>query len=436
MLHRTTWIAIPVVALVVAGTGLGWWGYDQHQQRQALAVRAENQYSSAFHGLVSDMYHVEETLGKALITGDPSAFQGRLRDVWRLSYAAQTDIGRLPSDLMPMHNVQKFLTNLGNAADRWMETGASPLNGGVHRQLQVFYQQSHQLSGQLAALQSKVLNGHLTLTSAEAALNGGSKDNQIVDSFRRMDTEASQFEESDQTPMSTLRGRTTALADEDPVTPRQAVSAVGEWLGVAKTKPWTVSQTRKGAYVPQYQVSGTTPWGQMFATVSKPGGHVLSFRIEHSPGTGDFDFSEAEDKAQRWLESRGFGRVEPLTASQYDKVGYFVFAPLWNGVPVVSQPVSVRVALDNGQVIGYDGSKFFYYPVRNVPERRFSVAQLRDRLNPDFRVRMEKTVVVLDGDNRYQPAVAFYGTNNGETYCIYMNAHTGREIEIERLTDS
>ncbi|MBX5437539.1 MAG: germination protein YpeB [Alicyclobacillaceae bacterium] len=433
MLHRTIWIAIPVLALVVGGAGLGWWGYDQHQQRQALALHAENQYSSAFHGLVSDMYHVEETLGKSLITRDPSAFQGRLRDVWRLSYAAQMDIGRLPSGLTPMNNVQKFFTNLGNTADRWMQTAASPTDPAVHRKLESMYQKSLELSDQLSNLQWKVLNDRLNLLSTDGA-EAQPADNQIVDSFRKMDREASNFEESDQTPTSALKGGTTALSHEDPVTARQAVSAVAEFLGVARNQPWSVTQTKKGAYVPQYQVSGNTPWGPLYATVTKHGGHVVSFRIEHRPGAGEFDFGDAQDRAQRWLESRGFGRVEPLSASQYDKVGYFIYAPLYDGVPVVSQPLSVRVGLDNGHVIGYDSSQYFYYPIRSLPSRRFTVAQLRDRLSPDFRVRMEKPVVVLDGDNQYQPAVAFYGTNNDQTYCVYMNAHTGREIEIERLT--
>ena len=111
-----------------------------------------------------------------------------------------------------------------------------------------------------------------------------------------------------------------------------------------------------------------------------------------------------------------------------------MLAPVQDSSVVVSQGILVKVALDNGQVVGYDATNYYYYPVHDLPVRRFSAAALRRVVNPAFHVRMVREVIALDKSNQYQPAVAFYGTGNGETYCVYINANTGREMAIDQLT--
>ncbi|WP_026961975.1 PepSY1/2 domain-containing protein [Alicyclobacillus herbarius] len=437
MLERTTWAAIPVAALVVVGGGLGWWGYSQYHEKQALAAEVQSRYEGTFHNLTTDANHLEEELGKALVSGDTASFQGHLRNVWRLSSIAQDDVGNLPLQLMPTHHTQQFLANVGKQTDQWLTQGASPTDKNVHSKLQKMYQQAHKMSTSLNQMQGTVLNQRLSWLSVTQALQQERQqktDNQIVDGFHKMDKAAGAFAETKETPATPHRPSTNALRGEKKVTATDAKRAVAQVLGVGVGQNWHATMTDKGSKVPEFIVTGSTKWGHLRALVSQSGGHVLSFQVDYQMGKGTYDFSDAERKAESWLKRRGFTAVELLNSYQYDRTGYYVFAPLYKGVPVMSQTISVKVALDQGGIIGYDASNYFYYPVDAVPSRVYSANQLQKRLHPSFQVRMRRECIVKDKNGNYQPAVAFYGTENGETYRVFMNAHTGHEIDIEQLT--
>ncbi|MCL6592742.1 MAG: germination protein YpeB [Alicyclobacillus sp.] len=434
MLHRATWAAIPIVGLVLAGSGLGWWGYTQYQQRQALAVQTENQYENIFHTLASELSDLQTELGKAQVSSNGTGFQSRLRNIWRLAFAAQTDASRLPLDLMPLHNVQQFLANVGDVAEGWMKTGANPTDPAVHQKLATLYQQAEPLTTTLQSLQAKVLDDRMPWLAVTQALRSKKGDNQVVDGFRKMDTMAAGYVESQQKVASPLRPDTTVLAKEATVDEAGAVRSLRSFLQLPANLPLRAAKTGNGAKVPAYTVSGQLSYGTMTAQVSQQGGHVLSLSVQPSPAQGEVDFSAAEDKALQWLNQRGFGPVEVNDARQYDSTGYYVFVPVRNGAQVISQTIAVKVDLHTGQIIGYDGSNYYLHPVTQLPARQFTTAQLQQRLNPALHVEMAKEVVLEDADQHWVPAVAFYGTANDETYCVYMNAVNGQEIEIDRLS--
>jgi spore germination protein len=434
MLHRTTWIAVPVLALVLVGSGLGWWGYNQYQQKQALATQTENQYASSFHGLVDHMNHLQQELGKACVTGDPAAFQGRLRDIWRLSYAAQSEVGRLPFDLMPMHQTQQFLSSLSASTEKWMSSGVAPVTKPVESALQSYYSESKKYATELGDLQATVFDNRLQWATVSKTLQNEKGDNQIIDGFRNIDTQASAYVESKDKPTSPVRGRTFAMQTEPEVTEAQARTAVANILQTSEQAGWKVSTTGKGAYRPEYLIDGQFKDGSFHAVVSKNGGHVLTLIITATAKGKEVDLADGQFTAEDWLHQRGFSKVDLVTSNTYDHSGFYVFSPIRNGAVVVGQTVTVHVNLAKDKVEGFDADNFYDYPVKSVPARTFSQSDLQKRLNPSFHVEMKKDVLVLDDAKEYVPAVAFYGTSNSETYCIYMNAATGKEVHTDQLS--
>lgn len=434
MLHRTTWIAIPVVAVVVVGAGLGWWGWDQQRQKQALALQAENQYEVAFHSLVNDMTQLREELGKAAVTGDEVMFRSSVRQAWRYTYAAQTNAARLPMDLMPMHNVQTYLASVATDCDNWLTKDQAPVSAKAEALLKLRCQQAGQLETRLTKVQSQMAPDHMQFIAVNQALKLNRADNQVIDGFRKMDGVAGAFGMLSDKP-ATRTPPASLPATEALINSRQAVSALGEFVGVAKTNPWNVQRTGAGATIPSYTIAGDTPLGQLHGIVTERGGHVVSFQIAHIPASGNYDLAQARGRAENWLKTRGFSQMSRSTARESNNVGYFSYTALYQGVPVVNQQVNVSVALDNRQMIGYDGSKYILSPVRNLPSRVFTIQSLQQRLNDGLTVRSARPVIVLDKTIHYQPAAEFVGTSGGETYRVYVNAHTGHEIDIEQLTD-
>jgi spore germination protein len=433
MLHRITWFAIPVIGLTVLGAGLGAWGYRQQQQRQALAQQIDAQYDGSFHNLVTEMESLHDELGKALITNDKAAFQQRLRNIWRLTYAAQTEEDRLPFDLTQMHNTQRFLALVRRDTESWMNRNSPPAS--TRRELDILYRQSSSLYGQLADLQTTVFNGQHNWYHVTQALTQRKEPDAIVDGFKKMDTAAGEFLKSDADPADPSQSRIVVPVGGAAVGGEQAKRVLARFLGVHVGQDWTVQKVQTGVQVPVYQVQGQTPDGAMHATVTQQGGHVLMFHVDHSPSASRVDYVNAQEKARAWLDSRGFRNAVLTSANQFDHVAYFVFTPMLQNAQVLGQRLAVKVSLDNGHIIDYEGSNYFLHPLRDVPARTWTAAQLQLKLNPAFTVRMTVPVVALDETGHYQPAVAFYGTYRDDTYVIYMNAHSGTEMSVEKLTN-
>ena len=70
MYRRLSAVLFPVMTLFFIGSM--YWGYQEHQQKSSVTIKAENQYQRAFHDL---SYHVDQLhreIGNTLAVGSAS----------------------------------------------------------------------------------------------------------------------------------------------------------------------------------------------------------------------------------------------------------------------------------------------------------------------------------------------------------------------------
>lgn len=430
-IHRTTWIALPILALIVGGAGTGWWGYQQHVQRQALAVHVVNTYNAALHGLTGDMEQIHRSLGEALVTNDRSLYSQRMQNVARLAYTAKADVSRLPANSLPNGGLQAFASNLGRFADQ-QAVSKQPL-GSSHQQLTAYWTQSGKVVSALHGLTTQVSDTHNAFMSNVQNLTPGRGAHApaMTKGLQQLDAAVSGVGAS--TPKGASHARSASLSG----TKRQRiVSAFTAFVGVPNTGTWQVQFTSGADGSARLLVSNTTGNVPIYGTVNPANEQVMSFHLDRPIGAHEaIDLVQACKLAQQWLQVRGFASVTSTETSQFDHTAYCVFAPSTHGIPVIDEPIVVHVGLDHGTVLGYQGTAYDQVSLRGVLPRRFSSAALRAKLNPAFHVQETREVVALDNQHQPQPAVAFYGTNHGETYRVVVNAHSGVEMKVTQLTD-
>lgn len=438
MIHRTTLTAVPIISLVVLGAGLGWWGYSQSRQNQDLVQFAANQYAAGFHGLISDIGSLRDETDKALVATDTTTFQARLRQMWRLDYAAQGDISRLPAGIMPMHNVQAFLSNLGTTTDGWMTANVGPQQKSVHTTLVNISDDCKTISEKLNGMQSQGFSGALSQLAKSHASKPVKQDSQMVSSITKLDGVAASYVESS-FPLSSPKGNPMGvLRNEAAVTPAEAIAAVKRISGLTPETTWKVIPNKNPSFTPTYIIIGNTPKGELFATVTKQGGHVLSFRVDYVPksagATDNPDLAALQAHAKKWLVQHRLPQSSIQSSIQSDHTVTITLTPMRQGVPVLSQTINMTMAMDTGKVIGMNATNLYQYPLGSVPIRRYSSAQLANNLNPSFHVGMKQDVIVMNKAYHYEPATVFYGTSQDRTFRILMNAHSGKEMDVEVLS--
>jgi spore germination protein len=178
-------ILITILALGIAGTAF--WGYQEHRDKNAVLLNAENNYQRAFHDL---SYHVDllhDKIGATLAMNSRQSLSPGLAEVWRITSQAHSDVGQLPLTLLPFNKTEEFLSNIGNfsyqAAIRDLDK--TPLSNQEYNTLKVLYKQSGEIQKELRNVQGMALKHNLRWMDVEMALASCKENsyNTIIDGF-------------------------------------------------------------------------------------------------------------------------------------------------------------------------------------------------------------------------------------------------------------
>src|SRR5690554_1625477 len=106
--------SITIGVLAVALLGTGYWGYREHQEKNAILIQSENNYQRAFHDLTYNIDLLHNKIGSTLAMNSRERLSPSLADAWRITSEAQTDLGQLPLALMPFSKTEEYLYKVGN----------------------------------------------------------------------------------------------------------------------------------------------------------------------------------------------------------------------------------------------------------------------------------------------------------------------------------
>ncbi|UOF89750.1 germination protein YpeB [Fodinisporobacter ferrooxydans] len=442
--RMANWL-LPVLAIGLMITGI--WGFQQSRQKSALLIQSENHYQQAFHDLAYQMDQLQNELGKSLAVGSENQFKKSMNSIWRMTYMAQNDVGELPLTLMPFHKTQAFLHDLGTFA--YQAAAAKPLDAAQvteqqWRQLKQFYQESKAMEANVKHVQTAVLNDGARWTDAEQALaaQGQKQDNVIIDGFQQLEKKVSQFPEIHWGPtenQQTVRSEKpdTSHLTGSMVNAEQAKQQAAKFLGRTDLENLTVVKNGPGMPYPAYSVTATTADGvNSYLELAQKGAHVTWFLHDRSSGKPTIDLNRGEELAAKWLKDHQYSDMQPVSIEQYDNIGVYQFCYAPQGIVHYSEKMAVKVALDNGDIIGFQAKDYLFHQTPGLSlQPKLTEANARAKVNGHLQIQQSNLVVVPDEKGKEVLAYEFLGTMDRDTYKVYVNANTGEEIGVEKLTN-
>jgi len=452
MYGRLSRVMFPVFAVLFAGAIL--WGYQEHQEKNAILIKAENQYQRAFHDLTHHLNRLHDELGRTLAVSAKSDGMHRkgLINVWRLTSQAQSEINQLPLAMMPFNKTEQFLTRLSEFAYRAAvrDLQKQPLSEEEIRTLESLYKTSAEIGKALDKLQADVIRERLRWMDVEVALATEDEphDNTIIDGFKSVDKKIGSYPENNWGPsaMSVERKRSEQSLDGHPVTPREAVVKAREFLraigrGDLAGREMKVEEYGNGTELPGYAVYVYDSDGaEVQLDYTRKGGHLLRFVHLREPGEPRVDADAARQRAEQFLEKIGMSGMAPVSADRYERVASYVFTAVRDGVRLYPDKVTVRVALDNGEVVGLQAADHLFAPAElaAVAKRQVKIPrhEAMQGLNGGFRLEDYHLGVIENEERKLALCHVFTGRVNGSTYRIFMNVETGMEESVEKLPDN
>ncbi|GHH98165.1 germination protein YpeB [Neobacillus kokaensis] len=437
-------LLIGVLALGVIGTG--YWGYQEHQEKNAVLLNAENNYQRAFHSLTYQMDLLNDKIGATLAMNSRHSLSPSLAEVWRITSEAHNDVGQLPLTLLPFNKTEEFLANIGNFSYRTAirDLDKEPLTDKEYETLKVLYKQSGEIQSELRKVQYMVLKNNLRWMDVELALASGKEttDNTIIDGFKTVEKTVTGFDETDFGPtFANMQKKDENFKNVkgSPISRNEAIRIAKKYMNMDGNTKVKVTENGKGADYGFYSVSIKNEKNGQEASmdITKKGGHPIWFINQRDVTKQKISLHDAMTKAQTFLKDTGFTELELFESTQYDNIGVFNFVTNKNGVRIYPEAIKMKVALDNGDIIGVSAEEYLKsLQSRKIGKPAISLKQARSKVNPNLKVMEDRLAVIVNDLNKEVLCYEFLGTIKDDTYRIFINADNGREEEVEKLKDS
>lgn len=433
-----TWGA--VVAFIVL-LGLVAWGTQQQRQLRFAQLRAENNYRRAFHQLIVHTEAIAENLDRlAVSAGRPQQLYG-LEEIRTQASAANASFGALPVGTIPLQQTKSYISHLNNWSREMsvkLQQGGS-LTPDEFAQLLALRQDAHALLRGLTDLRDLQAAGQLQWTSMEQFLGAaaaGTASGPLVDGITRLDsTFSTPRNESAESRVSPGSG--IGISGE-PVTVDAAMREARRYISEKDGETLTYVGEVNGL-IQSYRFEATAADGRPIRVdVARNGGQVTWMLADRQVGQVRLTKDQAIAEAERYLAERGYGDMAYSAYEDYGPTNVAMVTLVWrqDDVYVYPDTIRVRIALDNGEVLGVNAMPYLTaHRPREIPPAAISLASMETRIPPHLHLLDLRPAIVEDhlGNEvyAYEAIVQF----EGNTYQVFYDSTTGDEVRIARMME-
>lgn len=445
MYRNISAVFFPIVTILLIGSLV--WGNQVKDERDAIAINAENQYQRAFHDLSFHMDRIHTEIGNTLAVNSTSQGMHRkgLMNVWRLTSEAQSEISQLPLTMLPFSKTEEFLSRISNFSYKAgvRDMTKEPLSENEVKMLKTLYANSGDITKDLQKVQNSVIANNLRWMDVDTALSkqNTQADNAIIDGFKSVNKKVEQYPELDWGPSvsSMYQQRSVKMLSGVPVTEEDITRKALKFADASNNASCQVTENGKGTDWESYTAKVQSPDGKPISMdFTRKGGLLTSYTDERQVGAKKVSVEDAMNQASQFLENKGYRNMMAVSADPYDNLVNFTFVREQDGVLIYPEKMTVRSALDNGEVVGFQASDFVYEHKdnREIPEAKISLAEARKTLNSDFKELYNRKAIIKNDRDEDILCYEIGGKINGSQYRLFINADTGLEETVEVLKDA
>ena len=430
------WIVTTAIAIIIAVI----LGYNLFNQKKSYAITKENDNNMAFYQVVGYVQNVKTYLAKSMISKSAEHGAEILTHVWREANLALSYLGMLPIESQELENTEKFLNQVSEysyALSRKNIDGSGLTNDDINK-IKELYNYSNDLSNTLNEMAEELNDG--TLKWADLMNNTESSDIAEVSTFDVIEENFHEYTGliydgafSEHITSSDKKGLTGDEIDEE-----NAKKKAEDFIGKDKIKETKSNGYVENGSIPVYRFEMITHDNKTIGiSISKKGGHVVFLNYNRNVNEEKITEQDAVQKGKEYLSDKGFKNMQE---TYYMKDNGFItvnYAYKQNNVVIYSDLVKVKIALDNGEVIGLETTGYLncHYN-RNIPINRISIEDARKHLSDKVQIANEGLAMIPTEWKTEKFCYEFKGKIEDVDFIAYINAENGEEEDILIVTNT
>ena len=436
--HMLSVICVLLVIVIALGIIL-------YKKQTEYKQASENSYNMAFYELVDYVQNVETYLAKSMISSTPEHGAETLTHLWREANLAQTYLSMLPIESQELENTEKFLNQVSDYS--YTLSRKNIYNEGLSEEeltnLKDLHGYSVELENTLNQLAEDLNNGRLEwgeLTKKGTTAFAQQVDNVSKESFSNLEENFHEYSGliydgafSEHLTSNEKKGLTGEDIEEE-----EAKKKAEEFIGSQNIKEISNLGYSENATIPLYDFSVTNNQDETInISISKKGGHIVSMNSNRDVKAETISQEEANKKGKEFLEAKGFASMKETYYLKQEGIVTINYAYSQNDVIMYPDLIKVKVALDDGEVLGIETSGYLNnHTTRDISKVKISKEEAKKDLNKDLAIESEGMAVIPTEWKTEILCYEFKGKVDDREFLVYINAENGREEDILIITNT
>lgn len=398
----------------------------------------EYSYMRAIEDLSLSCDNISNTLTKGMYSSTPDMMLNMAYRLFREASIAKASLSQLPIGEVSLENTNKFLSQVGNYAV-WIANkcmNGESLGDTEYQNLEKLLSFSQQLSEDLWETEQRVNAGELSydglLASIEVTNEEVSQTNEGFTSFEEGFESFPTLIYDGPFSDHIMERQPLMLQSKTEISESEAKEIAAHFMAV-DLNSLTLSCEEEGK-MPSFCFESENS----FAAVTKSGGYLSYFLKYRQVNESVLTASEAINNAQNFLEKQN---ILDMASSYYeikDNICTINFAYTYSGVKCYTDLVKVSVALDNGEIMGYEARGYITnHQDREFSEPAVSREEAKSILSPKLHAKdINLALIPSEGLNEVLTWEIRCVSDDNKNILVYINAQSGKEEQILILLES
>ena len=427
------WLAA-VIALGVSTLALGTmltFGWINMNGMQADMV---SDASHSLYELNAIVDNLDANLAKARIAASSGDRARVLADIAIESEMAESAIERLPVSGDMTRSMTSFINRMGESAQGMLYTisDGGELTSSQKATIEYMYECNAKIKEFLNSI-----TGDFSEKDMLEALKGKGM---IFDGFEGYIDPATEVPKeiydgpfAENAHSSSAKG----LEGAEEITPEKAQELCNEWFKDYGIEESDCTGEAAAEMLTVYNVRMTTKDGdEYFAQVSKQGGRLVMFDSYKACTDNNFSVENCKDIAENFLNAAGYENMVCVWESEDGTTCNLNYVFEEGGAAVYPDMVKIKVCEERGMVTGIEALPYVLnHTQRSIPSPALTKAQAEAKLGGMLEVESSR-LAIIPKEGGEVLAYEFCGTYGGRTYYVYLDADTGREVDVFTVVGS
>jgi len=411
-----------------------------YKNNRDYKIASNNAYNLAFYELVDHMSDVENYLAKSLVTNEADYSTENLTYVWRSANLAEVYLSQIPISNEGLSNTQKFL----NQASEYTYSlsrkciADKDLSKDEFNKLKDLYNYSSQVNTTLNQLSFEINSGTLNweeLSNDGSSLFAREISNMSVDGFGSIEENLKEYDGliydgaySEHITSKEKKGLTGQDIDE-----AKAKQIAENFAGKDNIKELNSLGLSENGNIKCYTIEIITSVdNNITMAISQKGGHIVFMNYNRDVLEEKISVDEAANKAIEFLNSKGYTNMQKTYTLKEYGIITINYAYEENGVIVYPDLIKVKVALDNGDILGIETTGYLNnHETRNINKSNIISKEEAIKLsNENLKIEETRLAIIPTEFETEVFCWELKGTVENRDFLLYVNAKTGKVEDI------